>query len=262
MIFIFIILCIPLFVSLYFFIKYRNPYRLIFIFGKKGVGKSTLLTKLAYQYSKKGWYVYSTENTPNSRKFIPSNFGMFQFPANSCVLIDEASLLWSNRDFASQNAKVFKATVERQLRLQRHDKLVIYMFSQTYDVDLKIRSLADEMYLATKLFNCITYLKKIQKSVVLTRSDSAGASRVAEDLVFEPFLLFWAGTRKLVLIPKWAKLFDSFDDMGWERASMPFEDMPKARPLFSLSSSYSRKAQVAAETDSLCESVDKQPYDN
>ena len=44
-------------------IKYRNPYKLYMVFGKKGSGKTTLMTKLAFQYRKKGWKVYSDRET-------------------------------------------------------------------------------------------------------------------------------------------------------------------------------------------------------
>lgn len=43
-------------------LKWLNPYKLLFFFGKKGHGKSTLLTKDAYQAFKKGRKVYS--NSP------------------------------------------------------------------------------------------------------------------------------------------------------------------------------------------------------
>ena len=86
-------------VTMFYSIKYRNPYKLIFIFGKKGTGKTTTLTNLACSYSKRGWQVYSTENVPFAKIFSPSNFGTFKFPPNTCVLIDEVSLIWSNRDF-------------------------------------------------------------------------------------------------------------------------------------------------------------------
>lgn len=212
-------------ITVYYGRKYSNPYKLVFVFGKKGVGKSTLLTKLAYQYSRNGWNVYSTEPTLNARTFNPRNFGTFRFPENSVVLIDEVSLLWGNREFKS-----FSKDVEKQFRLQRHDKLKIYLFSQTFDVDLKIRNLADSMYLATKMFNCVTWLRQIDKHVVLTKSDSSGASKIAEDLSFEPLIFFWLGTRKLVWIPRWAKMFNSYDDMGWQRADMPYEQNSSARP--------------------------------
>lgn len=229
-------------VAVFYAVKYRNPYKLIFIFGKKGTGKTTTLTKLAYSYSKRGWQVYSTENVPFAKTFSPSNFGTFKFPPNTCVLCDEVSLIWGNRDFAQKgHAAAFKS-VERQFRLQRHDRLRIYLFSQTFDVDLKIRNLADSMYLATKLFNCITWLKAIDKSVVLTKSDSSGQSRIAEDLKFLPFLGWPFGTRMAIFIPRWARYFDSFDDFADDRPPMPYQD-------FSLSASSSCNDLQAAETD-------------
>ena len=51
--------------------KYVNPYKLIMIFGKKGSGKSTTLTKLALQHIKKGWTVYSTELIPGTYYIKP-----------------------------------------------------------------------------------------------------------------------------------------------------------------------------------------------
>ena len=41
----------------YHVIAYRNPYKLYMCFGKKGSGKTTLMTKLCLQYRKKGWNV-------------------------------------------------------------------------------------------------------------------------------------------------------------------------------------------------------------
>lgn len=217
------ILLFPVILTIYYMVKYRNPFKLIFIFGKKGTGKTTTLTMLSCKYHKYGWNIYSTEKVPYARVFNPKHFGTYRFPEHSVVLVDECSLIWGNRDF-----KNFQKGVERQFRFQRHDKLRIYLFSQTFDVDLKIRNLADSMYLATKLFNCITWLKAIDKSVVLTKSDSSGQSRIAEDLRFEPFIFWPFGTRMLIWIPKWAKLFDSFDTFDDQRPDIPFEEWQPA----------------------------------
>lgn len=245
MIFLYVLLFVFVFfsvITLYYLFKFANPFKLIFVFGKKGTGKTTTLTRTAYYYSKRSWTVYSTEFIPFARKFNPAHFGTFRFPPRSCILIDEVSLIWGNRDtFQKGHAEKFKA-VERQFRLQRHDQLRIYLFSQTFDVDLKIRNLADEMYLATKLFNCVTWLKRIDKSVVLTKSDSSGQSRIAEDLRFDPFLLWPFGSRIAIWIPRWAKYFDSFDTFDDDRPAIPYQD-------FSLSASSSREAGQAAETD-------------
>ena len=42
--------------------KYNNPNKLIFIFGKKGSGKSTYMVSLMLQHLKKGWNVYTIES--------------------------------------------------------------------------------------------------------------------------------------------------------------------------------------------------------
>ena len=39
--------------------KYNNPHKLIFIFGKKGSGKSTYMVQLMLRHLKLGWTVYT-----------------------------------------------------------------------------------------------------------------------------------------------------------------------------------------------------------
>ena len=39
--------------------KYKNPFRLYFIFGKKGAGKSCLMVKKLLEYKKRGWICYT-----------------------------------------------------------------------------------------------------------------------------------------------------------------------------------------------------------
>lgn len=213
----FILILIPFTLTFYYGVKFFNAFKLYFVFGKKGSGKTTTLTKLSCDYNKRGFKVYCTDDSiAGTYTFDPSNFGKYQFEENSVVLIDEVSLIWSNRDFAK-----FQKSVEQQFRYQRKDKLIIYLFSQTFDIDKKIRDLCDGMYLAEKRFNCIVWLKKISKNPTITEADSRGESRVTENLEFEP-LIFWPfGSRKMVWIPKYVKLFDSFNIFGWERDPMP-----------------------------------------
>lgn len=216
---IFLVFGFLMLVTVYYGIKFSNVYKLYFVFGKKGVGKSTYMTKLAYQYSQKGYTVFCTDDSiGNTYTFDTANFGKYKFPERSVILIDEVSLLWSNRDFVSFSKD---KSIEKQFRFQRKDRLIIYLFSQTFDVDKKIRDLADAMYLAEKRFNCIVWLKKISKNPTITEADSRGESRVTENLEFEPLFFFWLGSRKFVWLPKWVKMFDSFSTFGWQRDPMP-----------------------------------------
>lgn len=199
---IFTVICILLFLLSR---KYRNPYKLIMIFGKKGSGKSTTLTKLALKYLKKGWTVYTTEPVPGTYKIDPNQVGFVNFKPHSVILIDEVGMIWDNRNFKS-----FKPEVRDFFKLQRHYKLRVYLFSQSFDIDKKLRDLTDEMYLMKCFFNVFSYGKKINRKIVLTKSTSEAPSTISEDLIFDPLLLFWCGSRFLTFIPKYAKYFDSF----------------------------------------------------
>ena len=199
---IFTVICILLF---FLSKKYRNPYKLIMIFGKKGSGKSTTLTKLALKHLKKGWTVYSTEPVPGTYQIDPEQIGFVQFKPHSVILIDEVGMVWDNRNF-----KNFKPEVRDFFKLQRHYKCRIYLFSQSFDIDKKLRDLTDSMYLMKCFFNVFSYGKKINRRIVLTKSTSEAPSSISEDLVFDSLLLFWCGSRFLTYIPKYAKYFDSF----------------------------------------------------
>lgn len=206
--------------------KYLNPYKLTFIFGKKGSGKSTLLTRFAIEYQKKGWNVYSTEPIPGCYLIDYKDIGVAYFPPNSCIIIDEVGMIWDNRNF-----KTFPPHVRDYFKLQRHHKHTVIMASQTFDVDKKIRDLADNMYLVENKFRVFTYAKRILRRVVLIEAQAGknGESRIDENLVFDSLLWFWCGSRKLTFIPKYAVLFNSF---SLEKLlEKPFEKLPDRKPL-------------------------------
>ena len=182
--------------------KYLNPYKLYLVFGKKGSGKSTYLVKLARQHLKRGWIVYTNMDElcmPGVRHFNIQHLGDFVPEARSLLLLDEVGMIWDNRDY-----KVFKPCVRDFFKLQRHYHVKVYMTSQTFDVDKKLRDLCDGMFLHTNFLRVFTLGKRIVRKVVLTQSTSEAESRISEDLVMLPF---WDWT--FTYIPKWAKYFDS-----------------------------------------------------
>ena len=66
--------------------RYNNPYRLIFIFGKKGAGKSLYMVKQMMKYLKKGWTVYTDIdncNLPGVRIMNAMDLSEFA-PAENC----------------------------------------------------------------------------------------------------------------------------------------------------------------------------------
>lgn len=78
--------------------KFNNPYKLIFIFGKKGSGKSTLMVKYMVKYLKRGWSVYTDMvgvNIKGVRFFNTDDLAKFVPDEHSAVFLDEVGLsLW------------------------------------------------------------------------------------------------------------------------------------------------------------------------
>ena len=78
--------------------RYRNPYKLVMIFGKKGSGKSTLMTKIAVKALKKKKRVYSSTPIPGCYLIDPTtDIGFNHIPPDSVILIDEVGTIWDNR---------------------------------------------------------------------------------------------------------------------------------------------------------------------
>lgn len=183
--------------------RWKNKWKLYLVFGKKGSGKSTFLVKLAYQYLKKGYTVYTNMDDlmlPGVRLFDINFLGDFVPEANSLLLVDEVGMIWDNRNF-----KNFKPSVRDFFKLQRHYHVIVYLASQTFDIDKKLRDLTDGMILNINILNVFSLGKTIRRSVTLTESTSEAESRIAENL---KFCAIW--NWKLTFIPKWSKYFNSF----------------------------------------------------
>lgn len=181
------------------------------VFGKKGSGKTTFLAKTAYQYLRKGYPVFSTEKIPGVIRFDVEKIGYMTFPENAVILIDEVGMIWDNRNF-----KTFKPEVRDYFKYQRHEKHIVYLFSQTFDIDIKLRNLTDCMYLCTCKFGWLSIARKIKRSITLVHPQGDAESRIADDLEFEPILwsLFGARTCIFTFIPRWVPLFDSHEKLG------------------------------------------------
>lgn len=195
--------------------SYLNPYKLIFVFGKKGSGKSTLLEKLSHQYLKKGWTVYSTEVTGEFsfttydpaviNPISPKDIYHFNFPERSAIFIDEVSLIWDNRNFKNMDPKVVE-----WFRYQRHHKCRVYLFSQSFDIDKKLRDLCDEMYIVGKFARVLVRAKRIIRKPVVVHPSPEAPARIDEDLIVDGPLMAFFGGRIYAWIPYWARTFNSF----------------------------------------------------
>ena len=187
--------------------SFLNPYKLVFVFGKKGSGKSTLIQKLSNQYYKRGWTVYSTEESlnPHILPVDPRQLYNINFPEHSAIFIDEVSLIWDNRDFKTMDKKIIE-----WFRYQRHHKCRVFLFSQSFDIDKKLRDLTDEMYLVEKYFRVFVRAKRILRKPIVVHPSADAPARIDEDLIVDGPLMMFFGGRIYAFIPYWAKKYDSF----------------------------------------------------
>lgn len=139
-------------------------------------------------------------------------------------------MIWDNRDF-----KNFSNAVRDWFKLQRHRGVKVICASQSFDVDKKIRDLADDMFLLQKKFRVFSYGKRILKilDIVEANGDHNSESRIVDQLKFDSILFFWAGSRTLTFIPHWTKYFDSFSAPPLKQKDFEIvpelgEDMPEA----------------------------------
>ena len=207
--------------------KLINKYKCYGIFGKCGSGKSTFLTKLAYQHAKKGWTVYTNDPTivgienikyfddeafkkgewlPNGRKGKINEYGEKNKENRNIVLFfDEIGSLYNNRDFKNNlTPKTLKWWKEH-----RHRNCKIYYGSQSYkDMDLKIRNITDVLFIIKR---SILQNFSVAKPILIKfdiqnneQGDNSGG-QIVEKYSYD-IILFW----KWILLPKWINKFDSY----------------------------------------------------
>lgn len=185
--------------------KYRNPYKLCFIFGKKGAGKSTLMVHHMLRDLKRGWTVYTDIQDVKIQgvRIIDSSKLLSEFvpEPGSSIYLDEVGIAFDNRNY-----KNFDAGLRDFFKLQRKYKCKVTMNSQSFDVDKKIRDTTDSMILQTAFGNVFTLSRPIIRSITLTQASAESDSRIADNLKFGK-ITSW----RLYFMPKYFKYFKSFD---------------------------------------------------
>lgn len=185
--------------------RYNNPYKLIFIFGKKGAGKSMYMCRCMLKDLKKGWTVYTDIqdiNIPGVRIIKDSHeLAKFRPCENSALYLDEVGISFDNRSF-----KTFDAGLRDFFKLQRKYRCKVIMNSQSFDIDKKIRDVTDSMILMQNIMNCIAICRPIRRSITLTEPSADSESRIADRLRFTG-IFSW----KIFWMPKYHKFFNSFD---------------------------------------------------
>lgn len=183
-------------------------------FGVPGVGKSTILTKIAQKELSK------IKRNKSKYKRVYTNFyckgcNMIQYSDletyaiyDSLILLDELTLDADNRNFKS-----FKPQIRDFFILHRHLGCDIVYATQSYEmVDLKIRQLTADLWYMTKsvvpFFNRFTACKKIYRNININEY----TSELTLGYRFCNFLeSLFTTNYQLCYRPKYYKYFDSFD---------------------------------------------------
>lgn len=206
-------LCIG--VLVYISRKYDNPYKTTFIFGKKGAGKSLLLVYYMLKYQKRGWTIYTDMKDiriPGVRIIDCLDLKKFRPCEGSAIFLDEVGISMDNREH-----KTFPPGLRDFFKYARKMKCAVFMNSQAFDVDKKVRDTTDRMILQVSILNCIALSRPIRRTITLTEPTAEAESRIADKLSFCG-LLSW----KFLWMPKYFKYFNSQEMPA--RELLPYRD--------------------------------------
>lgn len=197
--------------SLFFYLnrKYQNPYKLIFVFGKKGAGKSCYMVRQMLRYLRRGWNVYTDMadiRIPGVRIIDLRHLSEFRPEPKSLVCLDEVGISMDNRNYKS-----FPPGLRDFFKYVRKMKIVVIMNSQAYDVDKKVRDTTDSMLLLQSIGSLFSIARPIYRGITLTEPSADSESRIADVLRFGS-IFSW----HVYYMPSYFRYFDSL--------SMPSRD--------------------------------------
>lgn len=182
--------------------KYNNPYKLQFIFGKKGAGKSCYMVRKMLYYLRHGWTVYTDMadvRIPGVRIISVKDLERFRPAPHSAIFLDEVGISMDNRDFKS-----FPPGLRDFFKYVRKMQCCVFMNSQAYDVDKKVRDTTDSLLLVQSIANIFSLCRPVIRTVTLTQPSGDSDSRIADMLRFS----FFTGWR-IYYMPFYFRYFDS-----------------------------------------------------
>lgn len=209
-------------------------------FGVPGVGKTTLLAKIALESRRKYKHIYS-----NVRLRIPGvtyipDEAIGKYELRDClILIDEASIFADNRDYKSFNKN---GTRLEYFLTHRHHCADILLFTQGYNaVDKKLRTLTVNLYYMHKPFltgHWFTKYYPIAYGIAFPDGERLG--EIAEGYS-KPSFLMRLFTQKRIFRPKYYKYFDSWEinqlpPLPDEYQPFPYPPKPEKRKVFAFRS--------------------------
>ena len=210
-----------LFIIFTFWFFYNpQPYSTTMIIGKKGSGKTCDIAKRSLKAQKKGIKVYSNIEIPGNFIFNPRDINSFTFDEGSYIFIDEVGLIWDNRDF-----KAFEKGINIWFKYSRQYKCKVFLYSQAFDVDLKIRNLCDSLILMTRIGK-ITLLRPINKILGISKDENGNGNLV------DSYSFSWVFDWKINYMPRYYGLFKSFNPPKREIIESTFENYNEINEIY------------------------------
>lgn len=188
---------------IYWIKQMDDPWKLKFVFGKMGTGKTGLIAIWSIKdlTDQRFKHVYTSCGIPGTKKFDPADIGKgFTFPPYSSVYIDEFGLLYNSRDF-----KTFPKAARKWFKYLRQSKCKVTIFSQAPDIDKSIRDLAHEYGLLRRI-GPFSILFDVSKNIDIGQ-DIEGNGQLIDNY----FKLGILGGMHIFYLPRYFGLWDSFD---------------------------------------------------
>lgn len=166
-------------------------------FGVPGAGKTTWAASLAAKAMKRNRPVFSNVFINGCYQYNKDDLGV-NLIENALVIVDEAGLEFDNRKMSMNDNEIYF------FKYHRHYQNDIVFFSQGLDVDIKIRKLAQHLYLLVpSLIPGFILRKKIDRKVGI---DDNG--QIIDKFSFRPFI---SGGYSWIWAPRFRKYFDTLD---------------------------------------------------
>lgn len=172
-------------------------------FGSPGSGKTTLLVKLAYESRFKYDHIYANFPCYGCEPLDMSSIGEFTLPPKSLLLIDEAGIMYNNRNY-----KAFPHRLIQWLKLHRHYKVDVVLASQSWeDVDITFRRMTDRLFYLKKI-GAFTIVRRVSKYCTVDEDthqivDGYRFGRLISKLVSHETIYFF-------FRPPWYQYFNSY----------------------------------------------------
>lgn len=201
-------------IYLYWAKRMEDLWKIKFVFGKMGVGKTGLIAKWASQDLLDDNFdrVYTSIGVAGTYQFNPEDLKVgFTFPPKSSVYIDEFGLIANSRDFKS-----FPKELRKWFKYARQSRIKLTIFSQAPDIDKSVRDLCHSYSLLRRIGPFVFEFDVTKNIDVGSDQDGNG------QLVDAYSKIGLIGGLHIHYLPKYFGLWESYSPPTWDFISSTY----------------------------------------